>query len=293
MLSRYAKRLLDDSSFYGGSLHVCYAPEYETVAECRLKLYECRHLNARVSRKVEYEYLQKFSANCQTSEPDSSAPSSSSVPSTPATSDLLESVKLEIPTSQNITILPVSQENTLNSNESQTCPSYDALSDSRLYWKKLGITFVDEHHTVCNLNASFPTAVTTNHPSTSKPLDLSVVPKHSIPLPVQQALSCRPYLENISKNNTSSLVNKVSSDSVKTSKPYAFNSFIPRVVTSKEHRKKSSTNPEALPQVSKSMPSISVGELKRLAHSLGPKQGPSLPPVQDQRRNMEPKRFKQ
>lgn len=109
--------------------------------------------------------------------------------------------------------------------------------------------------------------------------------RRSIPLSVQQALSCRPYLENISKPNTSLSVSKVSSDTNKTVKHYPSNSLIPRVIISKEYRRKHSTNSEALPQVSKSTAPISVGELKRLAYSLGPKQGPSLPPTQDQREN--------
>ncbi|CAH8574967.1 unnamed protein product [Schistosoma haematobium] len=286
--ARYAKRLLDDSSFYGGSLHVCYAPEYETVAECRLKLYECRHLNARISRKVEHDYLQKFSTKCQTSDPDSSVLPSPSVSSS-VKSDLSESIKLEIPTNRDITVLPVLQENTVHSNESATYQSYDALDDSRLYWRKLGITLFDKYQTACNLGASCPTTAatttTTNYPSISTPCDLSVAPKRSIPLSVQQALSCRPYLENISKPNTSLSVSKVSSDTNKTVKHYPSNSLIPRVIISKEYRRKHSTNSEALPQVSKSTAPISVGELKRLAYSLGPKQGPSLPPTQDQGEN--------
>ncbi|WAQ93671.1 RBM48-like protein [Mya arenaria] len=36
--ARFAKRKLDDWSFYGGVLHVCYAPEYENVEETRNKL---------------------------------------------------------------------------------------------------------------------------------------------------------------------------------------------------------------------------------------------------------------
>uniref|UniRef100_A0A5K4ET23 RNA-binding protein 48 n=1 Tax=Schistosoma mansoni TaxID=6183 RepID=A0A5K4ET23_SCHMA len=288
MLSRYAKRLLDDSSFYGGSLHVCYAPEYETVAECRLKLYECRHLNARISRKVEHEYLQKFSTNCQTSVPDPSILPSPSVASTSVKSDLSESIKLEISTNQDINVLPVSQENSMHSNESVAYQSYDALDDSRLYWRKLGITLFDKHQTACNFSASCSTTATTttNYPSISTPCDLSVAPKRSVPLSVQQALSCRPYLENISKPNTSLLVSKVPSDNNKTMKHYSSNSLIPRVIISKEYRKRHSTNPEALSQVSKSTNPISVGELKRLAYSLGPKQGPSLPPTQDQRGNI-------
>ncbi|CAH8553012.1 unnamed protein product [Schistosoma intercalatum] len=257
--ARYAKRLLDDSSFYGGSLHVCYAPEYETVAECRLKLYECRHLNARISRKVEHDYLQKFSTKCQTSDPDSSVLPSPSVSSTSVKSDLSESIKLEIPTNRDITVLPVSQENTMHSNESATYQSYDALDDSRLYWRKLGITLFDKHQTACNFGTSCPTtAATINYPSIPTPCDLSVAPKRSIPLSVQQALSCRPYLENISKPNTSLSVSKVSSDTNKTVKHYPSISLIPRVIISKEYKRKHSTNSEALPQVSKSTAPISV-----------------------------------
>lgn len=38
--ARVAKRLIDDRSFYGSILHVCYAPEYETVVETRQKLFQ-------------------------------------------------------------------------------------------------------------------------------------------------------------------------------------------------------------------------------------------------------------
>ncbi|XP_056642153.1 RNA-binding protein 48 [Diorhabda sublineata] len=36
--ARIAKRLLDTKSFYGGILHVCYAPECETIQETKNKL---------------------------------------------------------------------------------------------------------------------------------------------------------------------------------------------------------------------------------------------------------------
>ena len=42
LIIRAAKRKLDDWSFYGGVLHVCYAPEYETVQETREKLQDRR-----------------------------------------------------------------------------------------------------------------------------------------------------------------------------------------------------------------------------------------------------------
>lgn len=33
---------MDEKSFYGGVLHVCYVPEYETVEDTRLKLQDRR-----------------------------------------------------------------------------------------------------------------------------------------------------------------------------------------------------------------------------------------------------------
>lgn len=39
---RAAKRHTDEKSFYGGLLHVCYAPEYETVDDTRHKLQDRR-----------------------------------------------------------------------------------------------------------------------------------------------------------------------------------------------------------------------------------------------------------
>ena len=37
---RAAKRKADDMNFYGGVLHVCYAPEYETIDDVRTKMKE-------------------------------------------------------------------------------------------------------------------------------------------------------------------------------------------------------------------------------------------------------------
>jgi hypothetical protein len=41
-ISRHAKKKLDDWSFFGGVLHVTYAPEYESVEETREKLQDRR-----------------------------------------------------------------------------------------------------------------------------------------------------------------------------------------------------------------------------------------------------------
>lgn len=40
--ARYAKKMLDTRNFYGGSLHICYAPELESLQETREKLMQ-RH----------------------------------------------------------------------------------------------------------------------------------------------------------------------------------------------------------------------------------------------------------
>nr|XP_015213587.1 PREDICTED: RNA-binding protein 48 [Lepisosteus oculatus] len=48
--ARVAKRKLDERSFFGGLLHVCYAPEYETVQDTREKLQDRRRYIARVTR---------------------------------------------------------------------------------------------------------------------------------------------------------------------------------------------------------------------------------------------------
>ena len=47
LMPRFAKKKLDMRSFYGGILHVCYAPEYETIDDTREKLNERRRLVAR------------------------------------------------------------------------------------------------------------------------------------------------------------------------------------------------------------------------------------------------------
>lgn len=41
---------MDEKSFYGGVLHVCYVPEYETVEDTRLKLQDRRGYITRAFR---------------------------------------------------------------------------------------------------------------------------------------------------------------------------------------------------------------------------------------------------
>lgn len=53
--SRTAKRKMDEQSFFGGLLHVCYAPEFETVEETRKKLQERKAYIARITKNKVYK----------------------------------------------------------------------------------------------------------------------------------------------------------------------------------------------------------------------------------------------
>lgn len=55
--ARIAKKRLDNRSFFGKSLHVCYAPEYETVSDTREKLQQRRTAIARKTREA-YKRVQ-------------------------------------------------------------------------------------------------------------------------------------------------------------------------------------------------------------------------------------------
>ncbi|XP_062870202.1 RNA-binding protein 48 [Trichomycterus rosablanca] len=56
--ARAAKRHTDEKSFYGGILHVCYSPEYETVEDTRKKLQDRRRYINRACTKSEKEHTQ-------------------------------------------------------------------------------------------------------------------------------------------------------------------------------------------------------------------------------------------
>ncbi|EDO33151.1 predicted protein [Nematostella vectensis] len=55
--ARYAKRKTDNRSFFGGILHVSYAPEYETEEDTREKLQERRRIIAKKTRGRVYYCL--------------------------------------------------------------------------------------------------------------------------------------------------------------------------------------------------------------------------------------------
>ncbi|KAJ2942221.1 hypothetical protein O0L34_g15768 [Tuta absoluta] len=62
--ARIAKKMLDTKNFYGGSLHVCYAPELEEISETRMKIFQrqkdvlnrLKNLKTEKATKKEDEY---------------------------------------------------------------------------------------------------------------------------------------------------------------------------------------------------------------------------------------------
>ncbi|XP_023124824.3 RNA-binding protein 48 [Amphiprion ocellaris] len=68
--ARAAKRHMDEKSFYGGALHVCYVPEYETVEDTRLKLQDRRGY---VRRAAQYRAREREQKEAIHEEPTSSS----------------------------------------------------------------------------------------------------------------------------------------------------------------------------------------------------------------------------
>lgn len=81
---RLAKRKLDNVDFYGGRLHVCYAPEYETMAETRGKL-QFRQRWVAASLRTNDESARRATDGPCVRDNDPMVPSTSAV-LTPATS---------------------------------------------------------------------------------------------------------------------------------------------------------------------------------------------------------------
>ncbi|XP_054847920.1 RNA-binding protein 48 isoform X2 [Eublepharis macularius] len=74
--ARVAKRKLDERSFFGSLLHVCYAPEFETVQETREKLQDRRKYIAKVTCCKDQLQVKKQNLNTcfkKTFQPDAPA----------------------------------------------------------------------------------------------------------------------------------------------------------------------------------------------------------------------------
>lgn len=69
--ARFAKKKLDDYSFFGGVLHLCYAPEYETIVDTREKLQERRRI---IASKLKRNGAVKESARSKSFESQKTQP---------------------------------------------------------------------------------------------------------------------------------------------------------------------------------------------------------------------------
>ncbi|KAM8840999.1 RNA-binding protein 48 [Spinachia spinachia] len=85
--ARAAKRRMDEKSFYGGVLHVCYVPEYETVEDTRLKLQDRRRYVIRAVRSIARESKQKEAVNEETTSSNTATTSETVIPRRHKTSD--------------------------------------------------------------------------------------------------------------------------------------------------------------------------------------------------------------
>uniref|UniRef100_A0A3Q2ZMC2 RNA-binding protein 48 n=2 Tax=Kryptolebias marmoratus TaxID=37003 RepID=A0A3Q2ZMC2_KRYMA len=87
--ARAAKRNMDEKSFYGGVLHVCYVPEYETVEDTRLKLQDRRSYVMRAAWNRAKEKKEKEATNEGSSSSETTSTSDTSVTRREQTSENL------------------------------------------------------------------------------------------------------------------------------------------------------------------------------------------------------------
>uniref|UniRef100_A0A0X3Q1C2 RNA-binding protein 48 n=1 Tax=Schistocephalus solidus TaxID=70667 RepID=A0A0X3Q1C2_SCHSO len=268
--ARRVRSALDDISFYGSLLHIVYAPEFETSAECRVKLHSFRRYNDVVFSRFEREKEQNIA--CQRSHDDESAkttlnaehpfqPEENNLPDGEAPTETTK-VGTDNPYSRSVIdcqklgydILP------LISGPSEG----DALTESRRYWAALGYEFP----TVFPLDQTNSRTGVHLQPAPS-PSSLSRIKTTELRVPeaVLQALTCRPvtdFASSMVQHPRTTARPPQSSLPTPLSVPLA-TGFVPRSVQRKrqlDHR-----------------PVIRVGELKRLALMLGPAQGPCSRPT--------------
>ncbi|KAJ0055044.1 hypothetical protein NL108_008778, partial [Boleophthalmus pectinirostris] len=68
--ARAAKRHMDEKSFYGGVLHVCYVPEYESVEDTRQKLQERKNYIMKTLHHIARERQQMEPVTPETTAPN-------------------------------------------------------------------------------------------------------------------------------------------------------------------------------------------------------------------------------
>nr|VZI03746.1 unnamed protein product [Spirometra erinaceieuropaei] len=267
--ARRVRSALDDISFYGSLLHIVYAPEFETSAECRVKLHSFRRYNDVVFSRFERE-KDRQNAHQRSHE---NGPEKTTL----TTEDSVPPKGMHLPGGPSpmvITTFAASNPYSVSAIDCQKLepgmipigsgPSEgDALTESRRYWAAVGYDFpavfpLDQanHRTGAHLQPAPP------------PMSLPGVKTTELRVPeaVLQALTCRPVTDFASSTVKPPPISAPPPQSpvpTPSSVPLA-TGFVPRSVQRKrqpDHR-----------------PVIRVGELKRLALMLGPAQGPSALP---------------
>ncbi|GAA55278.1 UPF0712 protein C7orf64 homolog [Clonorchis sinensis] len=266
-IARRAKRSLDNSNFYGGQLHVCYAPEYETVAECRVKLYLCRRDNSRVARKADHEYSQRFLKPPEFADVDSSKSSDPVVESTAFTPEpmppLMDSVILSEGSSLNLAVLK---------------PTGDALDDARRHWFRLGATFITSSTFTTEVDKPAASSPVTTTSSSSEEPHHSHYPRRPVPEAVMQALSWKPYQGSSNSGQRDPILDSKPSPSTQNHQPLTVGSFVPRCLRTKVLTGSRRETGRTKTNTSVSSHAITTEEVKRLALTLGPEQGPAAFP---------------
>lgn len=262
--ARRAKRCLDDSNFYGGVLHVCYAPEFETVAECRVKLHICRRDNARIARKAEFEYTRRL-AGLDLRENPATETASNPIGS----EEDAQLLSLPPPLKSLDPVAPL-------------LDSCCAEDDSRHYWLSKGASFM--HSLISSYSTNGTSDQSHSQASLQFPAVSSSCSRYSnpVPLPVLQALSWRPYSGDplLVKQETRTQKESSCSSQVTSAArpPSTSGQFLPRCLLTGGGNTASQTHSTSKPSTSQLPGALTLGGLKQLALTLRDEQGPSIFP---------------
>ncbi|XP_068188509.1 RNA-binding protein 48 [Antennarius striatus] len=80
--ARAAKRHMDEKSFFGGVLHVCYVPEYESVGDIKMKLQDRRRYVIRAVQNIAREKQQEEAVNKESTSSEANITSETAITST-------------------------------------------------------------------------------------------------------------------------------------------------------------------------------------------------------------------
>lgn len=146
-MARIAKRMLDTKNFYGGSLHICYAPELETIDETRCKLLKRQ-------QDVTYRLINLQKESTKTVKPEKTVET--------------------VPNEDKSKKLNMGEINTINYTNDTTPHNHGRLKNKRkmnnevVIEKRFKPCFVDEKTKNYNANLEIPETLTSKNESTSE-----------------------------------------------------------------------------------------------------------------------------